>query len=212
MSARNRLNRLLRRGEPALPKLKSRNPYVVDEQRPDLGGNFRHGDVGCFTPKVWDFIVHRFGVRSMLDVGCGEGHAVAYFNQLGVYAHGIDGLELNVHRGVVPIAYHDLTRAPYVMPVDFVMSVEVVEHIEEQFLDNLLTTLCNGSVLLMTHALPDQPGHHHVNCQPAEYWIDKLNQRGFDISEETKLVRKIAGEEGWANHMQRSGLLFVARN
>jgi 2-polyprenyl-3-methyl-5-hydroxy-6-metoxy-1,4-benzoquinol methylase len=36
--------------------------------------------------------VHRFGIRTVLDVGCGQGHAVAFLNQIGVHAHGIDGL------------------------------------------------------------------------------------------------------------------------
>jgi SAM-dependent methyltransferase len=207
-----RLGRLLGRGTRTLPRARSRDAFVIDQERPDLGGNFRHGDVGCFTPKVWDFVTSRFAVGSMLDVGCGEGHAVAYFNRLGVYAHGIDGLELNVQRAIVPIAHHDLSRGPYIMPVDLVTCVEVVEHIEEQYLDNLLTTLSNGSIVLMTHAFPDQPGHHHVNCKPPEYWIEKLAERGYDYSEETKLMRRLADDEGWPNHMQRSGLLFIARD
>ena len=208
----DRVSRLLGKDARSIPRAQSRDAYVIDQARPDLGGNFRHGDVGCYTPKVWEYVVNRFAIRSMLDVGCGEGHAVAYFNRLGVYAHGIDGLELNARRSIVPIALHDLGHGPYIMPVDFVMCVEVVEHVEEQFLDNLLTTLCNGSVILMTHAFPDQPGHHHVNCKPAEYWIEKLAARGFVYSDETKLVRKLASEEGWATHMQRSGLLFIARD
>jgi hypothetical protein len=79
-------------------------PFVIDSEHPDLGGNLRHGDTGGFTPQVWDWVMRRFAIRSMLDVGCGEGHAVDYFRRAGVIAHGIDGLEHNIRRAVTPIA------------------------------------------------------------------------------------------------------------
>jgi 2-polyprenyl-3-methyl-5-hydroxy-6-metoxy-1,4-benzoquinol methylase len=185
--------------------------YVVDQKRPDLGGNLHHGDLACFTPKVWEYVKKRFSIRSMLDVGCGEGHAVAFFQSMGVLAHGIDGLLLNVQRAVTPVALHDLKRGPYVMPVDLVLCVEVVEHIEEQFLDNLMGTLTNGQLVLMTHALPGQDGHHHVNCQPAEYWVRKFQERGYRLAREAQLVRKMSETEGWPTHFSKSGLLFAKR-
>lgn len=94
----------------------------------------------------------------MLDVGCGEGHAVSFFAKLGVHAHGIDGLKHNVQRAVFPIALHDLLAGPYFMPVDFVWSCEVAEHIDPLKVDFYLDTLANGRVVAMTHALPGQPG------------------------------------------------------
>jgi hypothetical protein len=48
-------------------------------------------------PSLWRFLVERFGVRSVLDVGCGEGHAVLFFHRLGLFAHGIDGLLRNAN-------------------------------------------------------------------------------------------------------------------
>ena len=137
---------------------------VTDPNRPDLGGNFRHGANACFMPVLWKYLVDRFGVRSVLDVGCGEGQSVLYFHRLGVVAHGIDGLRLNVERAVFPIAWHDLTVGPYYMPVDMVNCIEVVEHIEEKYLNNLLNTLTNGRIICLTYAVPEQDGHHHVNC------------------------------------------------
>jgi hypothetical protein len=76
-----------------------------------------------------------------------------------------------------PIAQHDILAAPYVMPVDVVWSCEVAEHIVEPKVDNYIDTLCNGRIVAMTHAVPGQPGHHHVNCQPSEYWIEKMRAR-----------------------------------
>ena len=108
---------------------------VSDDQRPDLGGNIRHGDANTFCPRLWDYLIKRFAIRSMLDVGCGEGHAVNYFFQKGVMAHGIDGLRRNVDRAVAAVAWHDILTGPYYMPVDLVWSCEVAEHIMPENVD-----------------------------------------------------------------------------
>ena len=43
----------------------------------------------------------------------------------------------------------------------------------------------------MTHALPGQPGHHHVNCQPIEYWVAVMQAFGFETDElHTNAIRK----------------------
>jgi cyclopropane fatty-acyl-phospholipid synthase-like methyltransferase len=144
------------------------------ELRPDLGGNIRYSDANTFTPKSWTYLIDRFVPRSMLDVGCGEGHTVAFFAKRGVWAHGIDGMPENVRSSVIPIALHDILSGPYIMPVDLVWSSEVAEHILPDKVDNYLDTLSNGKIVAMTHALPGQHGHHHVNCQPDEYWIEKM--------------------------------------
>jgi SAM-dependent methyltransferase len=181
---------------------------VSDTDRPDLGGNFHHGDNASFMPVLWKYLVDRFGVGSVLDVGCGEGQSVRYFHRLGVVAHGIDGLRLNVERAVFPIAWHDLTVGPYYMPVDMVNCIEVVEHIEEKYLTNLLDTLTNGRIICMTHAVPGQDGHHHVNCQPDEYWINHLEARGYTLSGENGTFREIAKAEFGPRYFEASGLIF----
>lgn len=181
---------------------------VFDLRRPDLGGNVRHGDPWSYTPELWRFLVGRFGLRSMLDVGCGEGHAPLFFHRLGVIAHGIDGLPLNVHRAVYPIALHDLLTGPYIMPVDLVWSCEVAEHIVEDKVGNYLDTLVNGQVVAMTHALPGQWGHHHVNCQPAEYWIEHMRRRGYRLDPTFLTFRQIATRDP-KNFFQDTGLVFL---
>ncbi len=182
---------------------------VFDPSRPDLGGNLLHGDANTFCPRLWRFLVDRFGVRSVLDVGCGEGHAVLFFHRLGLFAHGIDGLADNVARAVAPIARHDILSGPYVMPVDMVWSCEVAEHIAADKVDHYLDTLANGRIVAMTHALPGQPGHHHVNCQPQDYWVTRMEHRGYALSPDTQLCREIAGREETFTYFQASGLVFL---
>jgi SAM-dependent methyltransferase len=181
---------------------------VTDAARPDLGGNSRGGDNHAFMPVLWRYVIERFGIRSVLDVGCGEGHAVAFFHRLGVHAHGIDGLRLNVTRSVIPVALHDLTTGPYFMPVDLVNCVEVAEHLEKRYLDNFLDTLANGRVVLMTAAPPGQDGHHHVNCEPPSYWIEKMRIRGYLLSPELDEFRAICQTDVGFKYFLTTGLLF----
>lgn len=181
---------------------------VIDPQRPDLGGNIRHGDARTFAPRLWRYLVERHAITSVLDVGCGEGHAVRFFHRLGVIAHGIDGLTTNIRRAVFPIAQHDLLSSAYVMPVDLVWSCEVAEHIFPEKVDFFLDTLANGRIVAMTHAVPGQHGFHHVNCQPEEYWVERMQQRGYLLAHDNALMREIAGRDECFNYFQATGLVF----
>ena len=191
-----------RKGEKLLPE------SVTDVQRPDLGGNIRHGDICTHSPVLWRYLVERFAVASVLDVGCGEGHAVSFFRRLGCYSHGIDGLRLNVNRAVTPIALHDLTTASYVMPVDMVWSCEVAEHLPDETIGYYIDTLANGRVVAMTHAQPGQTGHNHVNCQKQEYWIEKMAEKGYALDGQNEEYRKIAASDLIFNYFSATGLIF----
>jgi len=182
--------------------------YVLDETKPHLGGNFAEIDPACWCPNVWSYIVSKYNVKTAMDVGSGNGRAAEWFAKQGLTVTAIEGLEKNVENSAHPAVLHDITTGPYINPVDFVNCIEVVEHIEETFLDNLLTTLCQGNYILITHALPGQKGWHHVNCQPSDYWIDHIESKGFEfLSEESNKIRKIAEDES-AIHIAKNGLFF----
>lgn len=183
--------------------------FVTDTTRPDLGGNIRHGDISTFVPRLWSYLVQRYAITSMLDVGCGEGHCVKFFHRLGVIAHGIEGLRTNVQQAVHPIALHDLLSGPYVMPVDLVWSCEVAEHILPEKVDHFLDTLANGKIVALTHALPNQWGYHHVNCQPPEYWIEHMRERGYYVAPENQVFRDVARKDGVFNFFHASGIVFL---
>jgi hypothetical protein len=182
--------------------------FVISQERPDLGGNFRHGDIHTIAPRLWRYMIDRFGIDSVLDVGCGEGHAVRFFRRLGLHAHGIDGLVDNVRRAVIPIALHDLLSGPYYMPVDLVWSCEVAEHIDPAKVGHYLDTLACGRIVAMTHALPGQEGYHHVNCQPPEYWIEKMRQRGFVLDPQNQVLREVSARDETWNYFAKTGLVF----
>jgi hypothetical protein len=187
----------------AMPKL------AIDRQDRALGGNVIGGDIHTYHPALWSFLVERFSVKSMLDVGCGEGHCVAYFSSIGVAAMGFDGLRTNIERSVTPIAFHDLRSGPFLHPTDLVHCCEVVEHVEERYLPHLLRTLVNGQVIAMTHALPRQTGYHHVNCRPSSYWIAKLAALHYEyLARETEEAKERIRSAGAWSYFLRSGLIL----
>jgi hypothetical protein len=182
---------------------------VIEKGQESLGGNLRHGDADAITPDLWRHLVDRFAIRSMLDVGAGEGHALHAFHRMGVIAHGFDGLDRNVCNAKFPMALHDLTKGPYIFPCDMTHCVEVAEHIEEIYVDNLLATLTNAPVIVMTHGLPGQLGHHHVNNQSQAYWVDKLGQRGYRLCKDNDRFRDLARQENERSYFSVTGLVFL---
>ena len=113
---------------------------------------------------------------------------------------------------VVPIMAHDFCQEPYVPIVgtepDLIWSCEFVEHVEEQYVPNFLSTFSFAKkAILMTYATPGQRGYHHVNCQPQEYWIEQLASVDFRFDEDLTKEARSQGKE--RTHFTRKGLVFV---
>jgi SAM-dependent methyltransferase len=167
------------------------------------------GDAATFYPELWTWAVKELGVRSVLDIGCGEGHALRFFAaELGCFVEGVDG----VPQENPFIREHDFTTGPYNIrrQFDLVWSCEAVEHIEERFLRNLVPSFQSGKYVFMTHAFPGQAGHHHVNCQPPDYWRGFFATIGYEYRPGlTNLCRELASANPspW-NHFVRSGMCF----
>ena len=184
---------------------------VADSKTPHLGGNIKEGDPSTFCPRVWTYVIERFCIRSVLDLGSGIGNSAEWFFRKGVRTVAVDGLQSNVAESFYPTICHDLTKTAIFTKVDLVHCQEVVEHIEERYINNLLESLACGRVVLMSHALPGQGGYHHVNEKEADYWISHMATCGFNfMTEDSNRVRSIAQQEG-AVYMARSGLIFHRR-
>lgn len=194
-----------------------------------MGGYIQGGDPATYYPELWRWFVNVYGVKSVIDVGCGEGHAIDYFSGLieqnVTYRHvwGIDGVEQE-HDGILQ---HDYSTGPWPYPrepdpdhpwmddagweFDLAWSCEFVEHVEERYIPNFLATFACAKLVLMTHADPGQPGHHHVNCQTADYWRGVMAAAGYALDKSlTRWARSLASmSENPINHFARSGLAFV---
>jgi SAM-dependent methyltransferase len=181
-----------------------------------LGGYVRGGDPGTWCPNLWQWLVATFEIRSVLDVGCGEGQSTRFFRDLGCEVIGVDGCRQAIADSVIPecSVLHDFCEGPFIpsRPVDLVWSCEFVEHVEERFLDNLLRTFASArKAVAMTHAFPGQRGHHHVNCQKSAYWIRHLERSGLvcHVASAQRARTVSLADHPRINHFARSGLLFL---
>jgi 2-polyprenyl-3-methyl-5-hydroxy-6-metoxy-1,4-benzoquinol methylase len=68
---------------------------VTDEAERHLGGNVLEGDPFTFSPNVWDYLIKRFALKTVLDLGSGMGHTANYFHRAGLQVVAVDGLKEN---------------------------------------------------------------------------------------------------------------------
>lgn len=178
----------------------------VDEARPHLGGYLKGGDPGSFYPPMWTWLVRKYKIDSVIDVGCAEGQALEFFRDLGCRVLGIDGIKQDDR----DIIQHDYTQGPFVPEERFALCwcCEFVEHVESEFEENFLATFECAMMVAMTHGLPGQGGHHHVNNQPPEYWVRRLSEHGFSLNRPATRRAKELTPHGYFDW---SGLVFNRR-
>lgn len=170
-----------------------------------------HGDPATWTPNLWYWVYEILEVRSVLDVGCGEGHGAGFFHGLGCKVLGVDGSRQAKRDSVIPThqVVHDFVDGPYLPGAvfDLVWACEFVEHVDERYIDNFLATFrCSRQYVMMTFTPPGQPGWHHVNCQPHTYWIETLQRIDFIFAPALTWAARQVAEPG---HFRHKGLVFV---
>jgi cyclopropane fatty-acyl-phospholipid synthase-like methyltransferase len=130
-----------------------------------------------------DAVVEHWHPHSFLDVGCGTGQAVKYLVVKGVDCIGIEGSRTVIDASPVPdrIRCLNLNRPVSLGRMfDVVWSYEVAEHIHPKYTEAFLQTLTShGPVVVMSAAQRGQGGYGHFNEQPPQYWIERLERRGF---------------------------------
>ncbi len=184
----------------------SEHGMIIDPERPWLGGYFPEGDPGSHCPELWEWAITEYDVHSVIDIGCGAGTALSWFEGRGCEVLGVDGLPPDDPR----IVEHDYTLGPYQSGRNFDLAwcCEFVEHVEEQFIDNFIATFREARIVMMTHGLYWQGGHHHVNLQAPGYWIDRVQGAGFELlARSTIESRNLTLQHYW----KHSGLIFRRR-
>jgi SAM-dependent methyltransferase len=134
------------------------------------------------------FIKKTFNPSSVIDIGCGIGTWLKVFDKNGVNdILGIDGQHvLNTNQLLIPkekFAAKDLNNIDFndfKKTFDIAVCLEVVEHLEEIYADNIVKALCSFSeIIIFSAAIPGQTGENHYNEQYPTYWTKKFNSHGY---------------------------------
>ncbi len=166
-----------------------------------LGGSGPNGDPITFMPDIWGYVCLKYGLRSVIDIGCALGFNAKWLLDHGYDVVGVEGFPEYVAGNKLPkerVVAHDYTKGPLLLNRGFDLGIctEFVEHVEEQFVSNFLATFKQCRFVLMSHALPGQGGFHHVNEREAGYWEYHLHGVGFDpLRSESRLLQSTFQEK-----------------
>lgn len=170
------------------------------------------GDPNTWVPAVWEAILGYTEAGSVLDVGCGFGYSTKWFEDHGCYTLGLEGSQ-----GIVKwarasnVKVHDFNQEKPVGlgEYDLGWCSEFLEHVAAENEPCYMAALVKCRYLAITAALPGFGGHHHVNEQPAEYWIERFEAHGFRHDPEfTETLRAIAASTNPGSYFRHNGLFF----
>ena len=165
------------------------------------GSHVTQVDFYTWLPDIWERLIVGYGIKSVLDLGCGAGFSTKWFRDRVGKALGVEGDPAALAaRQYDAIVTHDYTLGPFV-PLDLYdlgWCAEYVEHVEAKYMANWMATLQRCRYVCITYATPGQGGHHHVNEQEEPYWLEKFLAVGFEhVPEETARLRATWKGEPW---------------
>ena len=168
-----------------------------------LGGCNVWGDPATHYPHMWKYLCDELNIKSIVDVGCGFGYTLDYFkNNLKTDGVGVEGspkvCELALNKE--SITRHDYCEdGPLVFSqtYDLAWSTEFVEHVDADCVDNFIATFKCAKYFAMTYATLGQQGHHHVNENTEQYWVDLMIQNGFSYDEPFTIKLREKTLEDW---------------
>ncbi len=155
-----------------------------------LGENVTHEH--CYDPLLASSLNAFFFGRggNVVDLGCGLGDYVKTLRLHGLVVDGFDGNPATPKLTNGMCKYLDLTD-PINLKYDWVLSLEVGEHIPKQYEERYIKNLhqANRKGIILSWAVEGQPGFGHVNCHNNDYIKEKFAELGYfnDIISEIKL-------------------------
>jgi SAM-dependent methyltransferase len=182
--------------------------YKLPKNLGHLGGHFgvTHVDNGALN---WS--IEKFKIKSFLDIGCGPGGMINLAKDANLMYFGIDGdPTLTLTENFI---LHDFTKGPcfHKEKYDLVWSCEFVEHVKEEYVDNFMQSFLLGKYIILTHAPPNTPGRHHVNCKESSYWIDKFSK--YKLIYNRELTAELKDSSTMTrNFVRENGLFFINEN
>jgi hypothetical protein len=124
-------------------------------------------------------------INSVADFGCGVGTWLSVFNKFGISEIcGYDGPWVNKDKLMIPkesFVEIEFDKDFYMdKKYDLAISLEVAEHLPEQFASRFVELLVKASdIILFSAAIPFQGGVEHLNEQWPEYWNNIFVKHGY---------------------------------
>lgn len=154
---------------------------------PELGG---YVDSFAKAEEVVDLVLSEVtDVHKVLDLGCAHGATVRAFKARGIDCYGVDCSEYIISVAAEDIKnylyvgdMHDLPLAlRLIAPFDIVCSKDVLEHSDEESIDNLLLHLSSMSSLQIHFINTAEYDYQlatgdesHTLLRPLDWWISKF--------------------------------------
>lgn len=147
----------------------------------------RHANTFYSANRIIDLVNDWITPDSIIDIGCGVGTWLKVFQEKG--AKKIFGVEGKwVDESNLVIKKEEFTKADLEQPFDaeskfdLAISLEVEEHINEEFAEQFVKNLTSHApVILFSAAIPLQGGKHHVNEQWPTYWKEIFEKEGYVV-------------------------------
>ncbi len=125
-------------------------------------------------------------IKNVLDLGCGIGKYSKAFIDNNIVCNCYDGhpdtnLLTNNLCDTIDLSKPISLKKTY----DCVLSLEVGEHIPQIYENNFINNIVNHShnLIIISWAVPGQPGDGHVNCKTNDYIIDRIEKYNFYFNE-----------------------------
>lgn len=165
----------------------------------------RGGEKHRYNFEMGKYAAMKLGMRSVVDLGCGIGSFISGVKASGVSE--VSGVEVgyeSAKKYLVTDVSESIRFGNVAIDSDFgkydtAVSIEVAEHLLPEQADAFCRNLTRSSsrLIVITAAKPGQEGVYHFNCQPKEYWIEKIQSLGFTYRKD--LSEKIS--DGWKKNI-----------
>lgn len=172
-----------------------------------LGG---HQNITNVDTKILPYIVNKYRIKNMVDIGCGPGGMCNVANSLNISWTGVDGDFTLKNKANIIIHDFSVEKLDIKQKFDLAWSSEFLEHVDEKYIDNYMPVFASANIVIATAALPGTPGYHHVNCKDLDYWCDVFaNYNMFYDEKETHHLKNISDMR--KGFFKRHGFCFKKR-
>ncbi|KAL3794771.1 hypothetical protein HJC23_012781 [Cyclotella cryptica] len=186
------------------------------------------------SPMLWTHMVRHWGIKSVLDVGCGRGISTAWFITHGLeFVQCVEGSHDAVLQSIVPNSTLTATaittttttrkksqeklwdRGGRLVPSIAVWCVEFTEHVGRNFQPNYLPSFRSAALIFVTHS--NWGGWHRVEVHDDEWWRVRWEAAGLVFSQSmTDEARAMAMQDlsrrDLTRHMTEDYMYFVGQH